>query len=96
MQMRRAAFAGIEQVAAVHGQNIRHAMPARQSMAERAGGHDEVGIDHVEVIPARAQAAEESRRQIGRHGREIRHGQLTAKEHRDSQHSYAAIAILGE
>ncbi len=96
MQVRRAALARIEQIAAVHGQNIRHVVPAGQGMAERTGRDDEVRVDHVEVIPAEAQAAEKSRRQIRRHGREVRHRQLAAKEHRDSQHAHAAVAIFGE
>ena len=96
MQVRRAALAGVEQIAAVHGENIGHVMPARERMAERTGRDDEVRVDHVEVIPAEAQAAEESRRQIRRHGRKVGHGQFAAKEHRDSQHAHAAIAIFGE
>lgn len=92
VQVRRAAFARIEQVPAVHGQNVGNAVPACERMSERSSRHDEMRVDDVEsVLPSELQAARKSGRQIREHRRKICDSQIAAKEH---GHAYDSCTCI--
>ena len=60
--------------------------------------NDEVRVDHIELLaPRDSPTADEASGQIREHRREIRNGQLFAKENRNAQDPNALIvALAGE
>ena len=88
--MRRAALARIEQVAAVHRQNVREPTPARERSAKRTGRHDEVRVDDIEGV-LEGQPANESAGQIRQHRRKVRNGQLSPEEYGCANDAHALI-----
>jgi hypothetical protein len=92
MQMRRAFLAWIEQITAMNRQDIGQAAPSRECLSQWTSRHDEMGVDNVERATTRKlQSAREARRQVRKHGREVRDRKLFAKEHRHAHHAHAVF-----
>ncbi len=61
-------------------------------MAERAARHGEMRVDHVEWAAApESESPPEAHRQIRRHGRQVRDGELAAEEHGDAHDADAVF-----
>ena len=96
--MRRHEFTRIIQIAAMNREDVGQIAVARQAVADRTGGHGEMGVDHIERFFAHQGFAPSDRgRHIGKERRQAAGGFLRAPVDRHADDARALFeAFLGK